>query len=77
MALPSFMQHLRVLEESGLVKTRKQGRVRTAQINPANLKRAARWLEQQRELWEKRLDQLDAYLTSIEEHDDPTTRNRS
>ena len=67
MALPSFMQHLRVLEDSGLVRTRKAGRVRTVQIRPANLKLAAGWLAKQQNLWEKRLEQLDAYLNTMEE----------
>jgi DNA-binding transcriptional ArsR family regulator len=67
MALPSFLQHLRVLEDSGLVKTQKRGRVRTVRIQPAILKRAAGWLDKQRALWERRLDQLDAYVKTIEE----------
>lgn len=73
MALPSFMQHLRVLEESGLVATRKQGRVRTVRIRPAPLSRAAKWLAEQREIWEQRLDQFDAYVKSMEENDDRTS----
>lgn len=67
MALPSFMQHLRVLEQSGLVSSRKRGRVRTVRIRPAKLERAAEWLLEQRGLWERRLDQLDTYLKTMEE----------
>lgn len=67
MALPSFMQHLRVLEQDGLIKTHKEGRVRTARLDPTHLTTAARWLEQQRELWESRLDQLDDYLETLED----------
>lgn len=67
MALPSFMQHLRVLETSGLIETQKRGRVRTVRIRPTNLRRAARWLVEQRGLWERRLDQLDAYLKTMKD----------
>lgn len=72
MALPSFLQHLRVLEVSGLVESRKRGRTRTVHVRPANLQRAAKWLAEQHEIWEQRLDQLDAYLESMEETDDRT-----
>ena len=75
MALPSFLQHLGVLERSGLVRTEKRGRVRTVSIQTANLKRAAAWLREQQDLWERRLDQLDAYVKTMEEDDDrPATR---
>ncbi len=66
MALPSFMQHLRVLEEGGLIKSRKEGRVRTCEIRPKQLSKAERWLEDQRALWEGRLDRLDAYLEDLQ-----------
>jgi DNA-binding transcriptional ArsR family regulator len=67
MALPSFTQHLNVLEHSGLVKSRKLGRVRTYQIAPRPLKQAQSWLEKQRTHWEGRLDRLDNYLLEIKE----------
>ncbi len=67
MALPSFMQHLRVLEQSGLTSSHKRGRVRTVRLRPSSLRRAARWLAEQHGIWEQRLDQLDAYLETIEE----------
>ena len=67
MALPSFAQHLDVLEDSGLVKSRKVGRVRTYRLQPAPLKRADAWLNRQRALWERRLDQLDAELMTLKE----------
>ena len=67
MALPSFMQHLGVLEECGLVRSRKSGRVRTCQLVPQPLKRAERWMTGQRAVWERRLDQLDDYLTELKE----------
>lgn len=67
MALPSFMEHLRVLEGCGLVSSRKEGRVRTYQINSESLKQAEDWLGKQRTLWERRLDRLDTYLLSLKE----------
>lgn len=71
MALPSFLQHLQVLERSGLVRSRKAGRVRTYRLAPEPLKAAESWLGKQRALWERRLDQLDAYLLTLE----PITRS--
>lgn len=70
MSLPSFVQHLRVLEECGLVRTTKTGRVRTVQLAPARLRMAEDWMAQQRALWERRLDQLDAYLSELKEQTD-------
>ena len=67
MALPSFTQHLSVLESCGLVASRKQGRVRTYRLVPRRLKLAEHWLEKQRAHWERRLDQLDAYLIQLKE----------
>jgi DNA-binding transcriptional ArsR family regulator len=69
MALPSFVQHLRVLEGSGLVRSTKVGRVRTYELVPKRLKVAEDWLARQRTIWERRLDQLDDYLTHFEEKD--------
>jgi DNA-binding transcriptional ArsR family regulator len=65
MALPSFVQHLRLLEESGLVRSHKNGRVRTYRIEPKSMKLAEGWLARQRSLWEDRLDRLDAYLIEL------------
>jgi DNA-binding transcriptional ArsR family regulator len=62
MALPSFLQHLRVLEDCGLVTSRKKGRVRTYRVTHRPMNAAVHWLDRQRSLWERRLDQLDAYL---------------
>ena len=67
MSLPSFLQHLGVLEDCGLVKSRKAGRVRTYQLTPQPLKLAEGWLEKQRGLWNRRLDQLDTYLADLKE----------
>src|SRR5262245_3891685 len=67
MALPSFLQHLKVLEGCGLVRSRKSGRVRTYQLAPQRLKLAEDWLSRQRALWERRLDQLDEYLVDMKD----------
>jgi DNA-binding transcriptional ArsR family regulator len=65
MALPSFVEHLKVLEHSGLVRSHKTGRVRTYELVPKQLKMAENWLSRQRTLWERRLDQLDDYLIKM------------
>ena len=62
MALPSFMQHLNVLERAGLLISRKEGRVRTCQLNPAALGQAEKWLASHRREWEDRLDRLEAHI---------------
>jgi DNA-binding transcriptional ArsR family regulator len=67
MALPSFTQHLDVLEDCGMVRSRKVGRVRTYRLVPQPLRAAERWMAQQRALWERRLDQLDKYLLQLKE----------
>lgn len=67
MALPSFAQHLDVLERAGLVRSRKRGRVRTYTLAPRRLQAAERWMQRQRAQWETRLDQLDAFLRATKE----------
>ncbi len=65
MALPSFTQHLNVLENCGLVSSEKSGRVRTYQIAPWPLEAAEQWMVEQRSIWQTRLDQLDSYLLKM------------
>lgn len=67
MALPSFMQHMTVLERCGLVASRKRGRVRTYRLVTRQLKVAEDWLSRHRRLWEQRLNQLDDYLLKLKE----------
>ncbi|RUW57536.1 metalloregulator ArsR/SmtB family transcription factor [Mesorhizobium sp. M7A.F.Ca.US.008.03.1.1] len=67
MALPSFIEHLKILEGCGLVRSQKAGRVRTYQLAPEPLKLAENWLAEQRALWERRLDQFDAYVMTLKE----------
>ncbi|MER9054191.1 metalloregulator ArsR/SmtB family transcription factor [Mesorhizobium sp. M0213] len=69
MALPSFIEHLRVLEGCGLVHSEKAGRVRTYRLAPEPLKLAENWLAEQRALWERRLDQFDDYVLKLKEKD--------
>jgi len=71
MALPSFLQHLDRLSGSGLVTSRKEGRVRTYRLTPAPLAEAEGWMAEQRGIWERRLDQLDSYLLTLKEPEDP------
>jgi DNA-binding transcriptional ArsR family regulator len=67
MALPSFVQHLQVLENCGLVQSKKQGRVRTFTLAPQQLEAAEHWLSAQRAHWERRLDALDDFLKTLKE----------
>ena len=67
MKLPSFVQHLSVLERSRLVKSKKRGRVRTYEIVPERLSVAEDWLSKRRQLWEARLDRFDHYVKQLKE----------
>jgi DNA-binding transcriptional ArsR family regulator len=69
MALPSFQQHLDVLQKCGLVRSKKSGRVRTYRLAPKPLEQAETWMVAQRKLWERRLDQLDSYLNELKEQE--------
>jgi len=74
MSLPAVVQHLQVLETSGLVRTEKVGRVRTCTLDTSALHRAEQWINERRTLWERRLDRLGEYLALPEDPDgrDPT-----
>jgi DNA-binding transcriptional ArsR family regulator len=67
MALPSFLQHLGVLEEVGLVTSKKDGRVRTYRLTPRPLQAVEDWMTTQRRLWDRRLDQFDEYVRTLKE----------
>jgi len=58
MTLAAVVQHLQILEESGIVRTEKIGRVRTCRVDPKGLDAVQQWLEARRSPWEKRLDRL-------------------
>ena len=67
MQLPSFVQHLSVLEQSRLVKSKKRGRVRTYEIAPERFKVAEDWLAARRKVWEARLDRFDEYVKQLKQ----------
>ena len=66
MALPSFMKHIRLLEKSGWVRTRKVGRVRTCTIDETSFAAVDGWLAAQRDLWEGRTDRLERFVTATQ-----------
>jgi DNA-binding transcriptional ArsR family regulator len=67
MTLSAVVQHLQVLEASGLVRTRKEGRVRTCELDTSALQSAERWLAGRRSVWEARFDRLGEYLAEQDE----------
>jgi DNA-binding transcriptional ArsR family regulator len=75
MSLPAVVQHLQVLEASGLVRSEKVGRVRTCRIEPKALRAAEQWITARRMIWEQRLDRLGEYLA--EHPDEPNRRSKS
>ncbi|PZU09705.1 helix-turn-helix transcriptional regulator [Sphingomonas sp.] len=62
MSLSAALQHLKVLEEAGLIKSGKQGRVRTCTLQTAAMAQAERWIAERKRFWEQQYDQLEAYL---------------
>lgn len=64
--LPSFMKHLRVLEDSGLVLTKKVGRTRMCTLDRRRLRRLSTWLDQQRTVWTERTDRLEHFVTDTD-----------
>ena len=62
MSLPAVMQHLTVLEKSGLIRSEKVGRVRTCRIEPVAMQTAEQWIAERRATWERRFDRLGDYL---------------
>ena len=70
MSLPAAMLHLKVLEESGLVTSQKTGRVRTCRIDPKMLSQAETWVAERRQMWERSLDRLGAFLGETKPEDE-------
>ena len=64
MSLAAVVQHLQILEESGLVRTEKTGRVRSCSIDPRGLDLIDQWVKQRRSTWERRLDKLEDFLSA-------------
>jgi len=70
LTLPAVVQHLQVLEASGLIRSKKTGRVRTCTIEPAALRTAERWLAERRTTWERKFDRLEQILAEQDEQDE-------
>jgi DNA-binding transcriptional ArsR family regulator len=70
MSLPAVVQHLQVLEASGLVRSEKAGRVRTCHIEPKALRSAEHWIAERRTIWERRLDRLGEVLAAGDDEPD-------
>ncbi len=67
MSLPAVLQHLKALEESGLVSTQKTGRVRTARLKGEAIAEAEQWLTDRRTEWEAQADRLESFLATLQE----------
>jgi DNA-binding transcriptional ArsR family regulator len=76
-SLPAVVQHLRVLEGSGLVRSHKAGRVRTCQIEPQALGTAERWISDRRAAWERRLDRLGEFLAEQGDESEPSEQSKN
>ena len=78
MSLAAVVQHVQILEASGLVRSQKLGRTRTCSLNPVTLRSAERWISERRSLIERRLDRLGEYLAETADSPDtgPRTRQR-
>jgi DNA-binding transcriptional ArsR family regulator len=70
MSLPAVVQHLQVLEASGLVRSEKVGRVRTCHVEPKALRTAEQWIAERRTMWERRLDRLGEILAADQDEAD-------
>lgn len=73
MSLPGVVQHLQVLEASGLIRSEKVGRVRTCHLDLNMLVSAQNWITERREMWERRLDRLGQYLAERPENPNAAT----
>ena len=71
MSLSAVVQHLKVLEDAGLITSQKVGRVRTCQVAPAALRTAEQWIADRRTFWEQQYDQLEAYLNDTNDQEKP------
>lgn len=79
MAMPTLLQHIRVLEASGLIETEKIGRVRMCRLRAEAMQETEQWLAMQRAIWERRLDRMEAYvsnLQSLEKKNGSRSRNK-
>src|SRR5438105_55289 len=76
-SLPAVVQHLHVLEGSGVVRSHKEGRVRTCEIEPRALSAAERWISERRAAWEARLDRLGEFLARQSDESEPRKRSKN
>src|SRR5436853_7685 len=74
MTMSAVVQHVAVLEASGLVRSEKVGRVRTCHVEPAALRTAEQWIAERRTLWERRLDRLGEFLAAADHSAEPGSR---
>ena len=65
-SLPAILQHLRALEDSGLVRSEKKGRVRTVRLEPQTLSTAESWIAERRSEWEAQLDRFETYVQTLQ-----------
>jgi len=75
-SLPAVVQHLHVLEGSGVVRSRKAGRVRTCEIEPQALTAAEQWISDRRVVWESRLDRLGEFLATQTDEPEPQGQSK-
>jgi DNA-binding transcriptional ArsR family regulator len=75
-SLPAVSRHLKVLQRAGLIAQGREAQWRPCRITPAPLAEVADWVEEYRELWERRLDRLEDYLSSLQGKKKPSTRRR-
>jgi DNA-binding transcriptional ArsR family regulator len=66
MSLPAVSKHLRVLENAGLIRRRRRGRVHSLKLQAAPMKQASQWIEEYRKFWEESFDRLDEYLKELQ-----------
>jgi DNA-binding transcriptional ArsR family regulator len=76
-SLPAVVQHLHVLEASGVVRSQKVGRVRTCEIDPLALSTAERWIGERRAAWEARLDRLGEFLGADSDESEPSAKSKN
>jgi DNA-binding transcriptional ArsR family regulator len=75
-SLPAVVQHLHVLEDSGIVRSQKLGRVRTCELEPRALSAAERWISERRATWEARLDRLGEFLAERTDESERSTKSK-
>ena len=75
-SLPAVSRHLKVLQKAGLISQSREAQWRPCRITPAPLEEVSDWVEEYRELWERRLDRLESYLSTLQAKKKPASRRR-